>query len=57
MNTRGESGGVEVVVLLMLSLGAMWGWVVNVTPRPLYVCKKGGWLGARAGLTGYVKVF
>jgi hypothetical protein len=40
------------------NLGAGWGWVVNVTPRPLYPRERpgnhcrGGWVGLRAGLDG-----
>jgi hypothetical protein len=28
--------GIRGIALLVLNLGARWGWVVNVTSRPLY---------------------
>jgi hypothetical protein len=40
------------------NLGAVLGWVVNATPRPLYPRERpgthfiGGWVGPRAGLDG-----
>jgi hypothetical protein len=39
-------------------LGAIKGWVLNATPRPLYPRERlgihctGGWVGPRAGLDG-----
>ena len=51
-------GGVEVYLYSSFNLGARWGWVVNVTPRPLYPGERygthctGGWVGPRAGLDG-----
>ena len=48
-------GGVEVQLYSFLNLGTRCGWVVNVTPRPLYPRERpgahyiGGWVGPRAG--------
>jgi len=33
---RRPRGGVEVYIYSFFNLGTRWGWVVNVTPRPLY---------------------
>jgi hypothetical protein len=30
------------IALLFFNLGARWGWVVNVTPRPLYLQERPG---------------
>jgi hypothetical protein len=49
---RGSKG----MALLILDLGARWGWVVSTTPRPLYprewpgIHCTGDWVGPRAGL-------
>ena len=49
---RGSTG----IVLLFLYLLRLVGWVVNVTPRPLYPRERleahcrGEWVGPRAGL-------
>jgi hypothetical protein len=32
----GRLGGEQAFTLLMLDLGTRWGWVVSVTPRPLF---------------------
>jgi hypothetical protein len=32
--------GEEIKLCSYLNLGAKWGWVVNVTPRPLYPRKR-----------------
>jgi hypothetical protein len=48
-STRGKA-------LLILNLGARRGWVVIITPRPLYLRERpgnhctGDWVGPRAGL-------
>jgi len=47
---RGRKG-----TTLLFNLGAVWGWVVNATPHPLYPRERpgthsiGGWVGPRAG--------
>ena len=49
------------IALLSFTLGARWGWVVNDTPRPLYLRERpgthciGGWVGPGAGLDRYGK--
>jgi hypothetical protein len=52
--------GSRSVAVLILNLGARWGWFVNATPWPLYSQKKiacagfrEGWVGPMAGLDGY----
>jgi len=54
-----EGGGGELVSLYsILNLGARLGWVVNVTPWPLYPREipgthcVGGWVGPRVDLDG-----
>jgi hypothetical protein len=53
---QGPRGGSRGIALLILYLGARWGWVVSTTPRPLYLRERpgthcaGGWMGPRAGL-------
>ena len=50
--------GPEWELYSSFNLGARSGWVVNVTPRPLYTREShgthciGGWVGPRAGLDG-----
>jgi hypothetical protein len=46
----------------ILDIGTRWGWVVNFTPRPLYLRGKtvgthwiGGWVGPRADLEAVEK--
>jgi hypothetical protein len=34
--------GSRGIALLFLNLGTRWGWVVNVTPRPLYPRERPG---------------
>jgi hypothetical protein len=52
---QGPRGG-RSIALLILNLGTRTGWVVSVTPRPLYPREipgthcTGGWVGPRAGL-------
>jgi hypothetical protein len=52
---EGPEGG-RGIALLFLDLGTRRGWVVSVTPRPLYPRERpgthctGGWVGPRAGL-------
>ena len=47
-------GGVVVYLYSFFNLGARCGWMVNVTPRPLYPQERpgthciGGWMGSRA---------
>ena len=42
----------------LFNLGAIWGWVVNTTPRPLYARERPGahcivgWVGPRVGPDG-----
>jgi hypothetical protein len=51
-------GGRGVYLLLILDLGTRYGWLVSVTPRPLFSLGErttgthctGGWVGPRAGL-------
>jgi hypothetical protein len=52
---RGEA---EVWLYSFFNFDARWGWMVNVTPLPLYApgmtrypCTR-GWVGLRAGLDG-----
>jgi hypothetical protein len=47
---RGSRG----IDLLFFNLGAIWGWVVNATPQPLYSCThvKKGLVRPGAGLDG-----
>jgi hypothetical protein len=46
------------IALLFLDLGIRRGWMVSITPRPLYPRERpgthctGGWMGPRAGLDG-----
>ena len=55
---QGPKGRVEVLLYSFLNLGAIWGWVVKATPRPLYSRERsgthfvGGWVGPRDGLDG-----
>jgi hypothetical protein len=59
---EGPRGEVEVcIALLILDLSARRGWVVSITPRPLYPLERpdthctGGWVGRRAGLDRWGK--
>jgi hypothetical protein len=48
----------EVWLQLILNLGAKWGWVVSVTPRPRFTPGThwtGGWVGPRADLDADAK--
>jgi hypothetical protein len=51
----------ELHLYSSFNLGARWGWVVNATPRPLYLRERpgthciGGWVGPRVGLDGCEK--
>jgi hypothetical protein len=53
---RRAKRGSRVIALLILDLGARMGWVVSITPRPIYPRERpgthctGGWVGPRAGL-------
>jgi hypothetical protein len=46
--------------VLSLTSALDGGWVVNATPRPLYLRERpgthciGGWVGPRAGLDGWI---
>jgi hypothetical protein len=50
--------GVDVELYSFLNLGAGGGWVVNITPQPLYPRERPGthcvvgWVGPWAGLDG-----
>jgi hypothetical protein len=51
--------GSRVYLYSFFNLGARWGWVVKVTPRPLYTRKRDPvpnctevWLGHRASMDG-----
>jgi len=54
-------GGVEVQLHYFFHLDAIWGWVVNGTPRPLYPLERPGThcigdrVGPRDGLDGHEK--
>jgi hypothetical protein len=57
--SRRPRGGVEVSLYSFFNLGARWGWVVNATPRPLYLRERdlgtyciGAWVGPLVGLDG-----
>jgi hypothetical protein len=58
VHTMETLGGEEVLLLLIHHLGASWGWVVSVTPRPRFTPGErtpgthwiAGWVGVRAGL-------
>jgi hypothetical protein len=49
------------IAVLFLDLGARRGWVVSITPQPLYPRERpgthctGGWVGLRAGLDAWEK--
>jgi hypothetical protein len=55
---RTPIGGVQVQFYFYFNLGAIWGWVVNSAPWPLYPRERpsthciGGWVGIRASLDG-----
>jgi hypothetical protein len=55
---RRPRSGIEVKLYSFFNLGARWGCVVNVTPRPIYPRERpgthciGGCVGPRAGLGG-----
>ena len=53
--TKAHKGSSDIA-LLFFNLGAIWGWLVNATPQPLYLRGRpgtrctGSWEGPRAGL-------
>jgi hypothetical protein len=54
-------GWKEVQLLLILSLGTRWGWVVSIMPWPRFTPGErtrctGGWVGPRAGLDASRKI-
>ena len=56
--TKAQSGSRCIALPLLQHQRYRWGWVVNATPRPLYLWERagthciGGWVGLRVGLDG-----